>query len=89
MSRPVPDPLQRGVTVRQFARVYAIGKQRVPAMLKSGELGGVKLTGRGGRTTYRILGHHISAWEQRNAAAETPPPARRRRRTAVVDFYPD
>jgi hypothetical protein len=90
MSRPLPDTLlQRALTVRQFAHRYAIGKQRVLGMLKSGGLGAVKLTGPGGKVTYRILPHHISEWEERNAAAETPAPVRRRRRTTVLDFYPD
>jgi hypothetical protein len=88
MRHLAADILQRGLTPRQFARLYAISRNRVIAMLKRGELGGVKLNGRGGRVSYRIMPHHIATWEQRYSAAETPAPRRRRKRTGIIDFYP-
>jgi hypothetical protein len=60
-------------------------------MLQRGELGGVNVAERSsGRKQYRIMAHHIVAWEQSRAAAVAPVPAKRRPRTlAVKDFCPD
>jgi hypothetical protein len=84
------DPLPRGYTPRELARILRIGRDRLVGMIRRGELGAIDTApARCGRPRYVILPHHLAAWERSRAAAEMPAPARRRRRTAVVDFYPD
>jgi hypothetical protein len=81
--------LQRGLSTREFARLYRIGRGRVLAMLQRGELGGVNVAERRcGRACYRIMPHHIAAWEQSRAVAVAPAPARRRKQQDMLDYYP-
>ncbi len=86
------DQLTHGLTVREFARRYRMGKDRVLAMVRSGALRALNLAStRCGRPRYVIMPEALLEWEQAHQATTPPPTPRRRRkkRTGAIDFFPD
>src|SRR5262249_31108706 len=86
------DPLPRGYTPNELARLLRVGPDRIRAWIKTGELGALDTAPpRSRKPRYVILPVHLEQFERRRQAA-TPaarPVARRKKRSAVVDFYPD
>jgi hypothetical protein len=87
MSDP---PATRGLTVREVARRYRLGKDRVLAMIRSGALRALNLApSRCGRPRYVIMPDALRQWEQANQVSPPPPPRRRQKRSYEVDYFPD
>jgi hypothetical protein len=83
-----PEPF-RGYTVCEISRVLRIGKDRVRAMIASGELHAINTAPRRcGKPRYVVMPRDLEAWLQQRAAGPAPRPARRQKRTALVDYYP-
>jgi hypothetical protein len=81
----------RGLTVREFARRYRVGRNKVMTWIKAGVLPAVNTaTHLCGKPRYVIGPDGVAAWKAgRNAgAAPAAKPQRRRHQPAGKDFYP-
>jgi hypothetical protein len=82
-------PSPTGLTVRDVARRYRVGEDKVRSWIARGELAAVNTSATlCGRPRFVVLPEHLAAFERRRAATPPPRPPRRKR-TARVDFYPD
>jgi transposase len=83
------DTLTRGLTVREVAQRYRVGRAKVLGWLRSGQLRGLNVAGvRCGKPQYVIPPDALAEFERGRAAAVPAPPPRRRRTPAVTDYYP-
>lgn len=84
------DPNSRGLSVREVAARYRVGRDTVRAWIRSGLLPAIN-TGAAlcGRPRFVVLADGLAAFERLRSAAEPPRPARRKRRSQLVDYYPD
>jgi excisionase family DNA binding protein len=84
-----PPEMQCGFTPRELARVLRVSKDRVRAMIKSGELRAVNTAPRQcGRPRYVVMPADLTSWLQQRAAGPAPKTARRKKQMALVDYYP-
>jgi excisionase family DNA binding protein len=85
---PGDTPADRGLTVREVARRYRVGEEKVRAWVKRGELGAID-TGTPCRPRYVILPHHLDALEDARRVRPAPKPVRRKRLpSGLIDYYP-
>jgi hypothetical protein len=85
-----PSTPAAGLTVRDVARRYRVGEDKVRAWIARGELAAVNTSAAlCGRPRWIVLPDALLAFEQRRAGGPPPKPARRRKRTALVDYFPD
>lgn len=85
----MPEPIGRGWTPNELARLLRVSPDRVRGWIVRGELQALNTAAtRCGRPRYVVLPHHLAAFEQGRRASEPAPPRRRRRRPAK-DYYPD
>jgi hypothetical protein len=76
--------------VRDFARRYRIGEDKVRAMIRSGELAAINTsTALCQKPRFVITPEAMAVFEQRRSTIPPTKPQRRRRRTETIDFYPD
>jgi excisionase family DNA binding protein len=88
LAAALPE-MTHGLTPREVARVLRVSKDRVRAMIKSGELHAVNTAPRRcGKPRYVVMPCDLNSWLQQRAAGSAPKPARRRKRTMLVDYYP-
>jgi hypothetical protein len=79
-----------GLTVRDVARRYRIGPDKVRALITSGQLKAINTASvLCGRPRYVILPEHLADFERQRSAGPAPKPVRRKKRTPAIDFYPD
>ena len=84
------DTPMPGYTVRDLARRWRVGEDKIRALLRRGELVGVNVaTNLSGKPRWRITAESVERFERRRSSAPPPKPPPRRRRSAQVDFYPD
>jgi hypothetical protein len=77
-------------TVRDLARRWRIGEDKIRGFLRRGELVGVNVaTNLCGKPQWRIPAESVERFERRRSSAPAPDPPQRRRRRTVVDYYPD
>jgi hypothetical protein len=92
-AHPVEDLDDRpavGLTVREFARRYRVGKDRVLGWIRRGELRAVNTAGvMCGKPRYIIPPEALAEFEKRRDAGPPPKPPRRRRLPEVTDYWPD
>jgi hypothetical protein len=78
--------------VREVARRYRVGPDRVRGWIKSGEMRALN-TGMTlcGRPRYVVTPEALAEWEQSREVQAPVPKAmpRRRRRSSEIDYYPD
>jgi transposase len=85
----MPTETGPGMTVRDVARRYRVGKGRVRAWISRGELRAVNRRDiRSGRPSWVVPPEALAEFESGRAAAVRPKPQRRRKKTAAVDYYP-
>jgi hypothetical protein len=89
-----PDKRQsdgtRGHTVRDVARRYRVGEDKVRGWIARGELKAINTaTVLCSRPRWVILPEALTEFERRRAGGPPPKPAPRRKRPVTVDFYPD
>jgi hypothetical protein len=83
-------PPPAGLTVREVARRYRVGEDKVRAWIRVGHLAALNTaTALCGKPRWVVLPDALAAFEQGRSAGRAPVPARRRKRTTAVDYYPD
>ncbi len=83
------DPLTRGLTPRELARVLRVSPERVRAWIAKGELLAVNTASSGERPRWVILPDALAALLARRQASPPAKTVRRRRQPALIDYYPD
>jgi hypothetical protein len=79
-----------GYTVRDVARRYRVGEDKVRGWIRRGELAAVNTAGvQCGKPRFVVTAEALIAFEQRRAAANPKPAPRRKRRAAEVDYFPN
>lgn len=82
--------LSAGLTVREVARRYRVGEDKVRAWIRRGELRAINTaTVLCSRPRFVIPPEAITEFERRRTVAPPKSPPRRRRRAPRIDFYPD
>jgi hypothetical protein len=86
-GQPLPTT---GLTVREFARLWRVGTDKVRGWIRSRKLGAINTSeAECGKPRFVILPEHIAEFTKRREVAPPRKLARRRKRTALVDYYPD
>ena len=93
-STCLPDAqpeIPRGLTVRDVARRYRVGEDKVRGWIKRGELSALNTASVVcGRPRFVVTPEALSQFELRRTAAPMPKPAPKRRcKPRPIDFYPD
>ena len=84
--------LPSGLTVKDVAKRYRVGREKVRGWINRGELKAINVAGAlCGKARYVILPDHLAAFEDRRAAASAPkPPRRHKPRPSLIDqLLPD
>jgi hypothetical protein len=85
-----PRALTTGLTVREFARRYRVGEDKVRIWIFRGELKAVNTAAAlCGRPRWVIPAEALAEFERRRSSAPPPKPRRRRRQARPIDYYPD
>jgi excisionase family DNA binding protein len=77
----------RGLTVREIAARYRVGKSKVRSWIRRGLLSAID-TGEHGKSRYVVMPEALAEFEKIRTAV-APPARPRKRRTVLVDFYPE
>ncbi len=89
-NTPTPDQHSAGFTVRDIARRYRVGEDKVRGWIAHGELRAINTAAAlCGKPRWVIMPEALAEFERRRAGGPEPKPAPRRRRTVAIDFYPD
>jgi transposase len=79
-----------GLTVRDIARRYRVGEDKVRGWITRGELRAINTAAAlCGRPRWVIPVESLVEFERRRAGGPPPKLPRRRRRREQIDFYPD
>lgn len=79
-----------GLTVRDIARRYRVGEDKVRAWINRGELKAINTSAvLCGRPRWVVPVDALAEFEKRRLGGPAPKPVRRRRRAAMIDYYPD
>jgi excisionase family DNA binding protein len=81
-----------GYTVADLAKRFRVGKDKVRAWIRRGELSALNTADwRCGRPRYVVTAEGLTDFERRRRAAlsDAPKPKRRKKSSDFVDFYPD
>jgi hypothetical protein len=85
-----PQPKAAGLTVRDVARRYRVGEDKVRAWIARNELAAVNTASAlCGRPRWVIMPEALAAFECRRAGGTPPKPERRQKRTEEIDYFPD
>ena len=83
-------PNEIGLTVREVARRYRVGPDKVRRWIKAGELFAINTADvLCGKPRYVVTADALQRFEAGRAVADPPKPQRRRRQTVMTDYYPD
>jgi excisionase family DNA binding protein len=86
---PLPTTPDRGMTVPELAKRLRLGRDRVRALIRSGEIAAIDTAPtRCGRPRWLVMPEALAAWERSRQVTPPPPGPRPRKRTAMVDYYP-
>jgi transposase len=92
LGRTVESPGDRhvpGLTVRDVARRYRVGEDKVRSWIARGELRAINTAAAlCGRPRWVIPVEALAEFERRRAGGPQPKPTRRRRRREAIDYYP-
>jgi len=78
-----------GLTVRDVARRYRVGEEKVRSWIMRGELKAINTAMLAcARPRWVILPDSLTEFEQRRAGGPPPKPRRRPRAVGTIDFYP-
>lgn len=83
-------PVARGPTVREFARLYRVGEDKVRGWIAHNELRAINTAATlCGRPRWVIPPDALAEFERRRAGGSAPRPTQRKKRSDLVDYYPD
>ncbi len=81
---------QHGLTVREVAARFRVGKTRIHEWIRSGQLSAINTAPiRSSRPRWVILPDALAAFERGRQGGAPAPQPQRRRRPAVKDYFPD
>jgi hypothetical protein len=84
------DHAAAGLTVKDLARRYRIGEDKVRTFIARGELKAINTAAvLCGRPRWVVPVEALAEFEQRRASGPPPKPRRRHRRTTAAVYYPD
>lgn len=84
-----PDPTA-GLTVRDIARRYRVGEDKVRSWINRGELRAINTAAvLCGKPRWVIPVDALAEFEKRRQGGPAPKPVRRRRQSEMIDYYPD
>src|SRR5262249_18149214 len=91
VTLPAADTAARGLTVRDVARRYRVGEDKVRSWIRKGELSAINTaTNLCGKPRFVVPVEALAEFERRRSAAPPPKPApRRRMQMTEIDFFPD
>ncbi len=79
-----------GRTVRDLARRWRVGVDKVRGWIRRGELAAINTaTALCGKPRWVITPDAVAEFEKRRASGPAPKQKRSRKRTDMVDFFPD
>jgi excisionase family DNA binding protein len=85
----LPGRPEVGLTVREVARRYRVGEDKVRAWIRRGELRAINTAAvLCGRPRWVIPAEALSEFERQRAGGPPPTAPRRRRRQQAIDYYP-
>ena len=87
----MPDTADHvGYTVRDVARRYRVGEDKVRAWIKAGELAAINTAAAlCAKPRFVVTPEALKQFELRRAAGPTPKTPKRRRKNREIDYYPD
>lgn len=87
----MPSETAAGLTVRDVARRFRVGEDKVRSWIRRGELSAINTAERRcARPRFVVTAEALAAFERgRQAATPNAPKPKRRKRTPEIDFYPD
>jgi transposase len=89
-SDEVRDRPAAGLTVRDVARRYRVGEDKVRAWIRRGELRAINTAMvLCGRPRWVVTHDAIAEFERRRAGGPPPKQPRRKKRTELIDYFPD
>jgi hypothetical protein len=78
-----------GYTPREVARYLRISPERVRTLIVKGELGAINMARiECGRPRYRVMPHHLRAFEEGRKAVVPETTRRRRTPPDIIEFFP-
>jgi hypothetical protein len=90
MQADTPTAAAAGYTVADLCRRWKVGKDKIRAFLRRGELIGVNVASTlAGRPQWRITRESVERFERRRSSEPTAKPPRRRKRIEMVDYFPE
>jgi excisionase family DNA binding protein len=79
-----------GMTVREVASRFRVGRDKVRHWIKSGQLRAINTASRKcQKPRYIVLREYLAEFEATRLVAVPSKPPRYRRKAALVDYYPD
>jgi len=83
------DRPKAGLTVREVARRYRVGEDKVRGWIRRGELADINTAATlCGKPRWVISAEALAEFERRRAGGPPPKPPCRRRRQQAIDYYP-
>jgi len=87
---PHPSAHAAGLTVREVARRYRVGEDKVRGWIHRGELPAINTADhRCGKPRYVITPEALERFERSRTVTTPPKVARHRKQTGLVDYFPD
>ena len=79
-----------GLTVRDLARRYRVGEDKIRGWIRCGEMRAVNTaTALCGRPRWVVSPDALAEFERRRVSGPIPQPKRPRKKTGIVDYFPD
>jgi transposase len=83
------DRSAAGLTVRDVARRYRVGEDKVRTWIRHGELRAINTAAvLCGRPRWVVPVESLAEFERRRTGGPPPKPPRRRRRQQLIDYFP-
>jgi excisionase family DNA binding protein len=82
-------PSTAGLTVRELAKKYRVGRSKILSWIRSGEIRACNTAATlYGRPRWVIGPDALAEFEKRRSGIQTPKTVKRRKRIQMIDFFP-